>query len=67
MNHRVFSVAGMRLPPPDPHEDFEPRLVGAIPAPMVLFRLGAPSAEADRRVERFLDLRPGLLAVLSHG
>ena len=53
------------LPPPDPNEQFEPRMAGPIPAATAVFPLGPPSAATNRMADRLLDMRPGLLIVLA--
>jgi hypothetical protein len=54
------------LPPPDPHESVSDQVVhGPLPAPTAVFPLGPPSAEAGSVAELVLDLRPGLLVVLT--
>jgi hypothetical protein len=55
------------LPPPDPHESFEPSPTGGmrVPAPTAVFVMGPASPETDRIADGILDLRPGLLIVLA--
>ena len=56
-----------KLPPPDPHESFEPSPTGGIHmhAPTAVFDMGPASPETDRIADRVLDLRPGLLIVVA--
>jgi hypothetical protein len=37
----------------------------AVPAPMAVFTAGTPTPEADRIANRILDIRPGILVVLT--
>jgi hypothetical protein len=56
-----------KLPPPDPHESFEPSPTGGVrvPAPTAVFVMGPASPESNRVADGFLDLRPGLLIVVA--
>lgn len=56
-----------RLPPPDPHESYDFALTGGrrAAAPTALFVMGAASPEADRVADRILDIRPGVLVVVT--
>jgi hypothetical protein len=53
----------MRLPPPDPHESFEPGEL-EIQSPTALFLGGPPSAATDELATRLLEWRPGALLVV---
>ena len=56
-----------KLPPPDPHENLEIAPTGGEPmaAPTAVFLRGQASPETDRAADGFLDLRPGLLIVVT--
>ena len=56
-----------KLPPPDPHESVElaPTGGGRVIAPTAVFVMGPASPEADRAADRILDLRPGVLFVVT--
>jgi hypothetical protein len=56
----------LQLPPPDPHEPSGLPSPGfALPAPMVVYVRGRPSARTERLCDAILDLRPGALIVLA--
>ena len=53
-----------KLPPPDPNESVGlPELEGPMPAPVVYYVGGTPSAATEQLSDRFLTLRPGALIV----
>jgi len=55
-----------QLPPPDPHESSgSPAAAFALPAPMIVYLNGWPSARTERVCDAILDLRPGALIVLA--
>ena len=56
-----------KLPPPDPHESYELTPTGGqrVLAPTAVFVMGTASPETDRAADAFLDLRPGVLFVVS--
>lgn len=54
-----------QLPPPDPHERALDTLPEPLQAPIAIFPLGAPPADADAVADRVLDLRPGLFVVVA--
>lgn len=55
------------LPPPDPYESLEMSPTGGrrLAAPTALFVGGPASPETDRVADRVLDLRPGVLIVVT--
>ena len=56
----------LQLAPPDPHESPETRPGGlGLSAPVVVFAAGSPSAYDDHVSNSLLDIRPGLLIILS--
>jgi hypothetical protein len=56
-----------KLPPPDPHESIDLAPTGGqrVTAPTAFFVMGPVSPETDRAADRFLDLRPGVLFVVT--
>ena len=56
-----------KLPPPDPHESVELMPTGGRPvmAPTAVFVNGPVTPQTDQVADRLLDLRPGVLFVVS--
>jgi hypothetical protein len=59
-------MRAMHLPPPDPYEslDLGPNGDERLPAPIVVYAGGPPSAQVERAADAILDARPGALIVV---